>query len=492
LRAWIAQEQHAVSYVSESDESVEAAVRPGEEATEPPPSKEIEPLPSRRVGSRASQTIVFPSDGLFRKQPRSEHPLDALLEQQAGRTELPMSTPPPPAPPSTAPTQKELPQQKPLRRKRPPHASAYDHAHGERPETERAGHPVLDQQPGRAEPQPPPPPAAPNAAPRPQSDVDSVRQLFQRNESVETASAPPSPPAEDTSTVRFAEWARTRHVTESEFEELERERRPSAFRLVFWGGLMLLCFAVGLIVGVNWLSRPIETESDLPKADSTAAVANPSSDTAQNTPTRTRSAAPETAPETAFHPHPAAPQASGGAAGTNPPASALETEGAEATSSPAPKPAPPPSENSLAMNHAVEVTPPSEGAPAIWVRLPQIALSASASVAISVQQSVLIPPVAGPGSARPAQLLISGRIASSSVQPLVSAAPIDGNGNVVHLRVWIDPQGEIREIRPIDGRADLIAIGEGEVRGWLQTPPRLAGRPVESVEDVTITFRPMP
>jgi len=254
---------------------------------------------------------------------------------------------------------------------------------------------------------------------------------------------------------------------------------------------MLLCFAVGLIIGVNWLSRPMETETDLPKADSTATVANPGTDTARNAPTSTSSAAPETAPGTPFHPHPAAPHASGGAAGTNPP-SARETEGAEAPSSPAPKPAPPPSESSLPMNHAVEVTPPSEGAPAIWVRLPQIALSASASVAISVQQSVLIPPAAGPGSARPAQLLISGRIASSSVEPLVSAAPIDGNGNVVRLRVWIDPQGEIREIRPIDGRADLIAIGEGEVRGWLQTPPRLSGRPVESVEDVTITFRPMP
>jgi len=43
---------------------------------------------------------------------------------------------------------------------------------------------------------------------------------------------------------------------------------------------------------------------------------------------------------------------------------------------------------------------------------------------------------------------------------------------------------------PGEGRADLIALAQGEVRGWVQYPPRLAGRPIDSVEDVTITFRP--
>jgi hypothetical protein len=141
------------------------------------------------------------------------------------------------------------------------------------------------------------------------------------------------------------------------------------------------------------------------------------------------------------------------------------------------------------MSHAVTVTP-TEGSPAVWVRLPQIALSAPGSVAISVQQSVLVPPAFTYGSARPNQVVVGGRVLNSSVQPLYSAVPIDPNGDVVHLRVWIDPQGDIRQIMSGEGRADLIALAKGEVRGWVQYPPRLADRPIDSVEDVTITFRP--
>jgi PilZ domain len=328
-------------------------------------------------------------------------------------------------------------------------------------------------------------------APEGSADVEWIRQLFPQHPIVDNAKPQPTPPAAEGSVSPAGGWARGKELSplEREWEfSFDEDRRPSAFRIVVVGGLMLLCFAVGLIIGINWLARPLHTQNAIPPNPTTsenpAATATPDTDANRNP-------APPPVPSRGRNtpsPRTTRPSAARPPASENP--APEETASLEATQPVPPKPSPPTPEDSLADGHGVDVTPPAEGQPAVWVRLPQIALSASGSVAISVQQSVLVPPAGATGGARSAETLVGGRVLSSSVEPLVSAAPIDPNGDVIHLRVWVDSQGEIRQIMPGDGRADLIAIAEGEVRGWAQTPARLSGKPIDSVEDVTIMFRP--
>ena len=393
-----------------------------------------------------------------------------------------------------------------------------------RPASLRTPPPAQEQPtPKQAEPASPAPatpasrwePTEPSSTPSPAaSDVDSVRHIFQQKQAAETATRR-SPLEDDSSTFKFAEWARARQSREPKYfaDEVEiEERRPSTLRVVFVSGLMLFCFVVGLIIGVYYLAGPVHPDADNPPATTdnanadglsanahmpakAAAPANPglgANSTGHSAALSSRPSASETSEakrneNVTLEPTPRQPPL------RQPPPSAQQSTPQQPTQ---PQPTPPQtarpsSDETLTMAHAVEVTPPAAGSPAVWVRLPQIALSASGSVAISVQQSVLVPPASSLGEARVNQIIVGGRVLASSVQPLVSAVPIDPSGDVVHLRIWIDPQGEIRQIMPGDGRADLIAIAEGEVREWVQTPARIGGRPIDSVEDVTITFRPM-
>jgi len=428
--------------------------------------------PSEPLNSVTLPATGFPSDRILRKQPAPSEPL---------ARPAPLRTPPP-AQEQPTPEQAEPASPAPATP-----ASRWE----------------------RTEPSSTPSPAA--------SDVDSVRHIFQQKQTADTASTRRSPLEDDSSTFKFAEWARARQSREPKYlaDEVEiEERRPSTFRVVFVSGLMLFCFVVGLIIGVNYLAGPVHPDADNAPATTdnanadglsanahmpakAAAPANPhlnANGTGHSAALSSRPSASETSEakpneNVTLEPTPRQPPLR-----QPPPETSAQQSTPQQPTQPQPTPpqtARPSSDETLTMAHAVEVTPPAAGSPAVWVRLPQIALSASGSVAISVQQSVLVPPASSLGEARVNQIIVGGRVLASSVQPLVSAVPIDPNGDVVHLRIWIDPQGEIRQIMPGDGRADLIAIAEGEVREWVQTPARIGGRPIDSVEDVTITFRPM-
>lgn len=494
---------------------------------------EVTELPASKVKSASSKVTQLPSDRLFRK---TAHPED---------TPSPVEEPPSSVEAHAAPEQN-------------------------RPEASPAAPAPPPSRWGRTEPSSAPAQASAAAPPSQTSGADSIRQAFQAKQAAEahlpTAQASAGANSavgvgqaslhDESSRLKFAEWARARGRSGPDFfvddiHNIHNERRPSSLRGVLVGGLMLLCFAVGLVIGVAYLTGSINLASfhlpgfsDNSNEDTPAATQVPPSSvensgaTISKSPAKAPAGNPMPNANAALSPTPRATQnANPNSAATTAPAtnnaantapangstaanaapnttSATSPELAAATNenatpppvtqqqhAPQPvspqqstqQPAKPPAasaDDTLAMSHAITVTPPAEGSPAAWVRLPRIALSASGSVAISVQQSVLVPPASTYGSARANQVIVGGRILSSSVQPLYSAVPIDPNGNVVHLRVWVDPQGDIRQIMPGEGRADLIALAEGEVRGWVQYPPRLTGKPIDSVEDVTITFRP--
>jgi hypothetical protein len=143
-------------------------------------------------------------------------------------------------------------------------------------------------------------------------------------------------------------------------------------------------------------------------------------------------------------------------------------------------------------DNSVEVTAPEQGSEPTLVTLPQQPVGASDSIAIGVRQSMLVPAEPGPTSEHRPKHVEGGRITGPPLLSLPLGLAIDPKGDVVRLRVSVDEQGAIKDLTAIDGRADLMSIVEGVVRGWLQTPARIAGKPIASTEDVTVTFRPAP
>jgi len=229
------------------------------------------------------------------------------------------------------------------------------------------------------------------------------------------------------------------------------EPRLSWFPIVVVCGLMVVCFAAGVIVGATWVA----------KAMGGPGVPRPSANTA--------GAVSESASES-----------------VSPSAESMATPAATASLAPVS------AGTSQPTDDFVWVTPPDEDAQPELVTLPQLAVSASESVAISVRRFVLVPAAPGPASEHRPERLVGGKIAGPPLEPLPSGLAIDASGNVVRLRLSVDEDGELNDLIKLEGRADLVSIAEKIVRRWIQTPSRLVDKPIASIEDVTVTFRPGP
>jgi hypothetical protein len=223
------------------------------------------------------------------------------------------------------------------------------------------------------------------------------------------------------------------------------EPRFGWFAIAIAAGLMVVCFAAGVIVGATWVGRAVgNTTAVAPRADAAQTSAR-----GDSTPTETTSLVP----------------------------TAAATNGAASGSTQSP-------------DDFVLVTPPDQNAQPELVTLPQMAVGASRSIAISVRRFVLVPPARGPASEHHPERVVGGRIAGPPVEPLPSGVAIDAAGDVVRLRLSIDEDGELNDLIKMEGRADLVEIAERAVRRWIQTPSRLEDKPIASIEDVTVTFRP--
>jgi len=211
----------------------------------------------------------------------------------------------------------------------------------------------------------------------------------------------------------------------------------------------IFCFAAGMVVGVAWVAQTVGSRA-VPRPSANAAVSGPAmrNDRPGDQPTSTVST----------------------------PATTTKVASISA-------------EN---LENSVEVTAPEEGAQPELVTLPPLAVNASDSIAIVVRQFVLVPPAPGRASEHAPERLVGGRIASGPLEPLPARLALDATGDVVRLRLSVDEQGELNDVIPTEGRAELVSIAEQIVHRCVQTPSRLAGRPIASLEDVTVTFRPAP
>lgn len=299
-------------------------------------------------------------------------------------------------------------------------------------------------------------------------------------------------------------------------------RRGRGVRMgLLTGVVMVICFAVGIVAGRVWMGRwpqgwnlqeltggkltagtsaPAPTPP--PPAGATAPAENPAANPGANP-----KAVPDGGESSADANPKAAPNADGSSAddapASTPPAVANpappESSGAKSGAGAAPIRSA--KENTLAASaeslppelggNSILVTAPAAGSPSVRVSFPQVPLTASASVAIGVRRSALLPPQAGPVSAHSPERLEFGKI-MAQVPDVVSPNIPQWGDPIVVLRVTIGEQGEIKSLVPIRGREELIPKAERLVREWQQFPARLNGQPIESTEEIILTFRTGP
>lgn len=276
-------------------------------------------------------------------------------------------------------------------------------------------------------------------------------------------------------------------------EPLRRTKSRMVLLIVM---IMLVCFGVGMVAGKVWTGKWPEgwnfqeligsTSAPAPPAIATVPPENPAANTDTNQDLNGNSTA---------VPAPSVPPASS-------PEAPAESSSGNSEDEAAPNPTPTPAAEEAAANaepsppelagNSILVTAPAAGSPSVRVSLPQEPLTASASVAIGIRRSALLPPQPGPVAAHSPERLEFGKIMAPVPEvSLPPGVPREGD-QMVLLRVTIGEQGEIKSIVPLRGRDELIPTAERLVREWQQFPARLNGQPIESTEEISLNFRTGP
>ena len=304
--------------------------------------------------------------------------------------------------------------------------------------------------------------------------------------------------------------------SDSPFQAPAAPQRWSNARMgLLTGVVMVICFAVGMISGRVWMGRWPQgwnlqeligrASAPAPSPPAPAAPANPAANPA-TTPEATPDANGSSAAGQSSRPPaanaPAAPDNSSASSDAGAASTPNTKEDAPAAKTESARPEPPrpesprtesprPESSPFEPAGSILVTAPAAGSPATRISLPQEPLTASASVAIGIRRSALLPPKPGPVSLHRPERLEFGRIIAPVPSALRPNIPQWGDPIVI-LRVTIGEQGQIKSLVPIRGRDELIPTAERLVREWQQFPARLDGQPIESTEEIILTFRTGP
>jgi hypothetical protein len=134
------------------------------------------------------------------------------------------------------------------------------------------------------------------------------------------------------------------------------------------------------------------------------------------------------------------------------------------------------------------VTPPDEKSGPFRLMLAEQAISASRTLAISAQRSILVPALSGPASTHRPERLQAG-VLIYHVDPIVPAAG-DDMGGTVKVRATIGKGGDVVDVKAISGPGSLLPGVMRAVREWRYTVTLLDGQPLGAEEVVVVEFRP--
>jgi protein TonB len=224
----------------------------------------------------------------------------------------------------------------------------------------------------------------------------------------------------------------------------------------------------------------------------------PNSKPSEKTPTPAVAAAtPKNAPESLSGPvaklvPPAVPNAMAATSQkpATPAANALPKSTApEDSPPPAPKPAAAAAPNAPAPNPILSgdfVLVPSKPGRPQRVTFPQKQIANSSSLAISSQLSVVVP--AASGTADQPSRLQGGKLVSYVLPHDPRPGNHYGAEETVKVQATVGRQGFVIDIKPVSGPIFLLSSTMSAVRSWRYKPALVNGTPVETHQDVTVTF----
>ena len=128
------------------------------------------------------------------------------------------------------------------------------------------------------------------------------------------------------------------------------------------------------------------------------------------------------------------------------------------------------------------------GAPGPSISLPEEAISASATVAISSHRSIPMPH--NFNSREPsAKDLVVGKLVRRVSPSYPVAAKQQGIEGTVRLHAVISADGDVQSVQPVSGPEPLVAAAVTAVREWQYRPTLLDGHRIPVHDDISLVFR---
>jgi protein TonB len=119
---------------------------------------------------------------------------------------------------------------------------------------------------------------------------------------------------------------------------------------------------------------------------------------------------------------------------------------------------------------------------------PEGAVSASSSVAISSQTTVLVPREAGAEAVQPAKRLQLGALVFR-VDPQYPKKIGRNEVEIVKLLATVGENGEVTNVQRISGPLPFAAAAMNSIREWKYSPTLFDGHPVKTEEKIVVAFR---
>jgi outer membrane biosynthesis protein TonB len=137
---------------------------------------------------------------------------------------------------------------------------------------------------------------------------------------------------------------------------------------------------------------------------------------------------------------------------------------------------------------SIVVTLPAHSDKPFRVTFPEKPISASSSIAMASELSLIVTPTPGTGP-KPARLQTGPLI--YYVWPRYSAKGNRyGTSQTIKVRVTVSPLGQVQSIKFVDGSSALLHATTSALQAWRYKPTLLNNTPVQVQQLVTIEFRP--
>lgn len=119
---------------------------------------------------------------------------------------------------------------------------------------------------------------------------------------------------------------------------------------------------------------------------------------------------------------------------------------------------------------------------------PENAVSATSSVAVSSQATILVPREVGVDAAQEAKRLQLGTLVFR-VDPQYPKKIGRSEVEIVKLMATVGENGQVTDVQRLSGSPPFATAAISAIREWKYSPTLFDGRPVKTEEKITVAFR---